>query len=75
MKSSFQKSREQRAWSGEQKRTDSFFTATLTAKKIPFNMCLIPKYLSIEVFAKVTYTVIPANPGSSPGQAPESRIA
>jgi hypothetical protein len=28
-----------------------------------------------ELLAKVTYSVIPANPGSGPGQAPESRIA
>jgi hypothetical protein len=28
----------------------------------------------LEAPAKVTYAIIPANPGSGPGQAPESRI-
>ena len=32
-------------------------------------------FLREELLAKVTYSVIPANPGSGPGQAPESRIA
>jgi hypothetical protein len=31
--------------------------------------------LTSEALAKVTYSVIRANPGSGPGQAPESRIA
>jgi hypothetical protein len=35
----------------------------------------MPSAHKIELLAKVTYSVIPANPGSGPGQAPESRIA
>jgi hypothetical protein len=31
--------------------------------------------ITYEVLAKVTWAVIPANPGSGPGQAPESRTA
>ena len=31
--------------------------------------------LFLEALAKITYSVNPANPGSSPGQAPESGIA
>ena len=37
-------------------------------RNVPINMILEP-------LAKVGHSVIPANPGSGPGQAPESRIA
>ena len=45
------------------------------ASIFPLGCVLAVKKIMNEVLAEVTYSVIPANPGSGPGQAPESRIA
>jgi hypothetical protein len=47
--------------------------ANFAEKTIDFSIFNL--IFTIEPLAKVGHSVIPANPGSGPGQAPESRIA